>query len=87
MPEFLIHLILIVAGAVLVLGGVLVGGYLIFKGRAAPGDSFLPQSPKGDVFTIPNVDGLPEFPGEEEPTSEEKKVLERTSEFLNRFKG
>lgn len=86
MSEFLITLISIVVGALILLAGALVGGWLIFRGRSQVGDSFLaPSSPKGEVFTIPESSGALNFPGEEEPTGAEKKILNRTVEFLNRF--
>ena len=85
MPDFLVHLILIISGAIILLAGVLVGGFLIFRGRAMTGDSFIPQSPKGEAFTIPEGLGSPDFPGEEEPNENEKKVLKKTTEFLSRF--
>ena len=87
MSEFLITLISIVVGALILLAGAFTGGWLIFRGRSQVGDSFLtPPSPKGEVFTIPESSGAPNFPGEEEPTEHEKKVLERTAKFLSRFK-
>ena len=86
MPEFLIILISIIAGALILLVGALLGGWLMFRGRSQAGESFLtPPSPKGEVFTIPESSGAPNFPGEEEPTEHEKKILSRTVEFLDRF--
>ena len=88
----LIKLILIIAGliitgALVAAMGAIVGGWLMFRGRSQTGEKFLTtQSPKGEVFTIPESSGAPNFPGEEEPNEHEKKVLERTREFLDKFK-
>lgn len=87
----LIKLILIIVGLMITGGlimaiGAVIGGWLMFKGRSQTGESFLSaQTPKGEVFTIPESAGAPNFPGEEEPTEHEKKILERTAEFLGRL--
>jgi len=92
MPDaILIKLILIIAGliltgALITVIGAFAGGWLVFRGQAQKGDKFLStQSPKGEVFTIPESSGAPNFPGEEEPSPEEKKILSRTIDFLDRF--
>ena len=84
MPEFLIHLILMACGAIFVLAGVLIGGYLMFKSIsvAGGGTSFLPQSPKGEAFSIAVPEEGAEFAGAEEPSENEKKILSGVSRFL-----
>ncbi len=75
--------LLLGAGALLVLLGVLVGGWLMFKGKAAQGEGFL-RTPKGEVFSIPDTDG-PEFPSG--PGKEEQNVMKRTEKFLEMLGG
>jgi hypothetical protein len=87
MPTYILCLGFIFAGFLLCLLGVLLGSFIMFKGRAQAGEKFLTtQSSKGEVFTIPESSGAPNFPGEEEPNEHEKKILDRTLEFLDRFK-
>ncbi|OGP67112.1 MAG: hypothetical protein A2031_08265 [Deltaproteobacteria bacterium RBG_19FT_COMBO_43_11] len=75
-------LILISAGVVLALICVIVGGWLVFKSKAAPGEGLF-KEPKGQVFSI--TDGLDneEFP----EGNAEKSVLEKTKKFLDVFTG
>lgn len=58
----------------------IVGAFVMFKGRKAPGEGFFSQ-PKGDVFAIPEAADAPDFP------EDEKAILERTNKFLDRIKG
>lgn len=64
---------------VLFMCGVLVGGWLVFKGKnSVPGESFIGGIPKGEAYTIPD--------GSENLMEEaEKSVMERTEAFLKRF--
>jgi hypothetical protein len=75
-------LILIAAGVLLGLICVMVGGWLVFKSKAAPGEGLF-KEPKGQAFSI--TDGLDneEFP---EGTAE-KSVLEKTKKFLDVLGG
>jgi hypothetical protein len=75
-------LLLISIGAGLVLLGVVAGGWLMFKGKAAPGEGFL-STPKGEVFSITDPDN-PEYP---EETPAEKNVLGRAASFMSMFSG
>jgi hypothetical protein len=60
----------------------LVGAYLMFKGtRAVPGEGFLGGVPKGQVFSIPEVDNAEEFP------DTERNVLKKTEDFLKMLGG
>ena len=75
-------LILIATGVFLALICVTVGGWLVFKSKAAPGEGLF-KEPKGQVFSI--TDGLDneEFP----EGAAEKSVLEKTKKFLDVFTG
>jgi hypothetical protein len=77
-------LILIAAGVLLSLLSVMVGGFLVFRSKAAPGEGFL-KEPKGDVFSI--TDGLDneEFPAGS--SKEEQNVLKKTEKFLHVLGG
>jgi len=74
-------LLLICSGAVIVLIGAIVGGWLMYKGRAEQGESFVGSS-KGEVFNI--TDGLdePAF-----PEKENERLLKRTGDFLKTLSG
>jgi hypothetical protein len=80
-------IVLLGAGVVIAVGCVLTGGWIVFKAKTTPGtgEGFLSE-PKGDVFSIPDVNSEP-FPGAEEPGRDEKKVLERTNRFLQSLGG
>ncbi|MFH1562026.1 MAG: hypothetical protein ABIF11_01210 [Nitrospirota bacterium] len=66
--------------------GVLIGGWLVFKSKSSvPNETFLGKAPKGEVFSI--TDGLDEAPFPEEPSKDEKKILERTNKFLKSLGG
>lgn len=77
-------LILIAVGVSLALVSVIVGSWLTFKSKAAPGEGFF-KEPKGDVFSI--TDGLDneEFPGGS--GKEEQNALKKTADFLKIFGG
>lgn len=69
-------------GVCMTLISVTVGAYLMYKGRSAvPGERFIGGPPKGQVFTIPEVDGAEEFP------EEEKNILRKTEQFLKVLGG
>jgi len=81
MKDFWTIIIIFTSGSFITMLGVFLGSWVMFKGQSAvPNESFIGRSPKGDAFTI--SDGLdePEFP--DEPGEDEKKVLERTNDFL-----
>jgi hypothetical protein len=68
----------------LALAGVFLGGWLVFRAKAQPGEGLI-RTPKGQVFTIPSADDAAMFP--DEPAPEEKAVLERAKEFTDRLFG
>lgn len=74
-------LILISVGVFLALICVIVGGWLVFKSKAAPGEGLF-KEPKGQVFSI--TDGLD---NDDFPEGAEKSVLEKTKKFLDVFGG
>jgi len=78
--ELMIAMLVIVF---IVLGSVVVGGWLVFKRQAQPGEGFIVR-PKGEAFTLPSA-------GDElfstEPSEEEKALLDRTKTFLGRLGG
>lgn len=71
---------LLFLGAFFVLCGVMAGGWLVFKSKAAPGEGFF-KTPKGEVFTVSEAAAVDQlFP--DEPNHAEENVLKRTSQFL-----
>lgn len=79
---------LMFSGAALFLCGVLMGSWLMFKGKSSqPNESFIGPKPHGEVFNIPDLDGADEFPGSDEPSEAEKHVLKKTESFLKALSG
>lgn len=76
-------LLLLLVVVSLVLVAVFLGGWLVFRSKASPGEGLV-KTPKGQAFTIPDV-GDSAFP--DEPAPEEKAVLERAKEFTERLFG
>lgn len=73
-------------GAVITLFGVIIGSWIMFKGKSTqPNEKFLGGQAKGEVFSIPDVDDLAEFPGE--PSKDEEHILKKTGEFLKTLSG
>lgn len=64
--------------AAIVLAGVLIGGFLVFKSKASPGESFF-HTPKGQVFTIPDAEAAPD----EVDTT----ITDRTKQFVEMLGG
>ena len=65
---------------VLVMAGVFLGGWLVFKSRnATQGEKFLGGAPKGAVFTIPDA--------AEDDLDAEKSILDKSKDFLKMFEG
>jgi hypothetical protein len=81
-------IVLIMVGVVQAMICCMAGAYLMFKAKSQPGsgESFL-LDPKGDVFSIPDESDGSGFPGEAEPSKDEKNVLERTNRFLKSLGG
>ena len=65
---------------VLILAAVFLGGWLVFRSKAGPGEGVV-RTPKGDVYRIPDADVAEEFP--EAPET----ILERTEKFLETWGG
>jgi flagellar basal body-associated protein FliL len=78
--QFLVTLLVIV---VLALACVIVGGWLVFKSKAAPGERFIGPAPKGTVFTIPDAASDPDIVDE----APDKRMLERTEQFMEKLLG
>ena len=53
-------------------------GWLVFKSKAAPGESFIGGAPKGAVFTIPDA---------ADDLDAEKSILDKSKDFLKMFEG
>jgi predicted glycoside hydrolase/deacetylase ChbG (UPF0249 family) len=64
--------------AFLILVSVLIGGFLVFRSKAAPGEGFF-RAPKGQVFTIPEAEGAPE--------EVDQTVVKQTEKFLELLGG
>ena len=65
---------------VLVMAGVFLGGWLVFKSRnATQGEKFLGGVPNGTVFTIPDA--------AEDDLDAEKSILDKSKDFLKIFEG
>ena len=66
---------LLFIGAFIALCAVMVGGWLVFKSKAAPGEGFF-KVPKGEAFTVSEVDDVDQlFP--DEPNKAEEHILKR----------
>lgn len=63
----------------LVMAGVFLGGWLVFKSKATQGESFIGGAPKGTVFTIPDA--------AEDDLDAEKNILDKSKDFLKIFEG
>lgn len=86
MHDAIIHLILILSGALLALLSVVLGAYIMFRGKSKTGESFTGSAQKGEVFTIPDANDLADFPSEE-PNEAEKHITKKTSQFVQDLKG
>lgn len=88
MPDIWTVLILIASGAIMFSLGVLLGGFLMFKGKSTqPNEKFLGGQVKGEVFNIPDVDDLADFPESGEPSKDEEHILKKTETFLKSLSG
>ena len=70
-------LIVLGSGALIAVICVLIGAFVMFRGRSGIGEKFIGGVPKGQVFTIPEE--TEEFPDAEE------NVLQKTAQFLKVF--
>jgi hypothetical protein len=73
-------LLVMLAVVMIALVFVVVGGWLVFRSKASPGEGFIMQ-PKGQAFTIPDAMDAANFP-DPEPSPEELQMVKRTEEFL-----
>jgi hypothetical protein len=78
--QFFGVLLVIVA---LALACVFVGGWLVFRSKAAPGERLIGPAPKGSVFTIPDAATAPDIVDGQQ----DKKMMENTERFLSMFGG
>lgn len=78
-------LLVMLAVVMIALVFVVVGGWLVFRSKANPGEGFIVQ-PKGQVFTIPDATDAANFP-EPEPSQAEMQIVKRTEEFLKGLKS
>jgi len=75
---------LLLLGAFLLFCGVMLGGWLVFKSKAGPGEGFI-RTPKGEAFVIPG-EGVAED-NSEEPNKAEANALKRSMQFLKTLGG
>ena len=83
MVSFLQAFLMAIGVATLVLGSVLIGGFIVFRCKSGPGERFIGREPKGAVFTIPDVAGEPDVVD----GAQDKKLMENTERFLSIFGG
>lgn len=70
--------ILIGCGMLMAVICIMVGAYIMFKGRnAVPGERFIGGVPKGQVFTMPEAESVGDLP--------EQEILKNTEKFLGMF--
>ena len=74
-------LLAVCVGTALAIICVIVGGWLVFKGKAGPGEGFV-RTPKGQVFSIPDAEDATDFPDEDK-----KVVAARAEKFLSSILG
>lgn len=73
----------LLAIVLLALACVIVGGWLVFKSKAAPGERLIGPAPKGQAFTIPDPESAPDVADGEQ----DKRLLERTEKFISMLGG
>jgi hypothetical protein len=73
----------LLAIVLLALACVVVGGWLVFKSKAAPGERLIGRAPKGEAFTVADAATAPD----EVDGSADKRLLERTEKFLSMIGG
>jgi hypothetical protein len=81
MENVVVFLLVIFAGVLMAAICFVVGAWVMFKGKAGPGEGFI-RTPKGTVFSIPDAEQAEDFPGESETA-----VAERTKKFLDGLLG
>jgi len=74
-------MLLLLFTVVIILVGVILGGWLVFKSKnAVQGEGFLTGIPKGEVFHIPDAN-------EDLENEAEKSVLTKVGDFMKVFGG
>ena len=81
MENVVVFLLVIFAGVLMAAICFVVGAWVMFKGKAVPGEGFI-RTPKGTVFSIPDAEQAEDFPAESETA-----VAERTKKFLDGLLG
>ena len=69
-------LISVISGSAMTLFAVFLGAWIMHRGTKQPGEKFVGQ-PKGDVFSVPFPEDMPDY-----PIDDEQKVVEKTKSFL-----
>jgi hypothetical protein len=76
--------LLAIGVAAIALGGVLIGGYIVFKSKAKPGETFIGPVPKGEAFKLADPAATEDFPGTEKlnPT-----IAKQNEKFMDMLLG
>jgi len=81
MENVVVFLLVIFAGVLMAAICFVVGAWVMFKGKAGPGEGFV-RTPKGQVFSIPDAEEATDFPDEDK-----KVVAARAEKFLSSILG
>lgn len=81
MENVVVFLLVIFAGVLMAAICFVVGAWVMFKGKAGPGEGFV-RTPKGQVFSIPDAEDATDFPDEDK-----KVVSARAEKFLSSLLG
>lgn len=77
-PIIMMVMFSILLGATIVILGVSIGAWVMFKG-VKPGTPFISSGKGGEVFRVPFPEDTPDFP---EDAKDKEKLVSRTAEFL-----
>jgi hypothetical protein len=81
MENVVVFLLVIFAGVLMAAICFVIGAWVMFKGKAGPGEGFV-RTPKGQVFSIPDAEDATDFPDEDK-----KVVAARAEKFLSSLLG
>ncbi len=81
MENVVVFLLVIFAGVLMAAICFVIGAWVMFKGKAGPGEGFV-RTPKGQVFSIPDAEDATDFPDEDK-----KVVAARAEKFLSNLLG
>ena len=81
MENVVVFLLVIFAGVLMAAICFVIGAWVMFKGKAGPGEGFV-RTPKGQVFSIPDAEEATDFPDEDK-----KVVAARAEKFLSSILG